>query len=115
MDPISNVDRIAALLQQKLHERSRSMETAKSGKAGGRPGQPLAGLDGARAIAAVDDIDDRQRRRAFIQHILTEQFDPALVNDAQFQQLVTCVAQAIEDDAGSAAALSHLLAELGNQ
>lgn len=114
MDPISNVDRIAALLQQKLRERSRAADTAKSNKSDDKSGGSLTGLAGARSIAAIDQISDRQRRRTFIQHILTEQFDPGLVNDAQFQQLVTRVTQAIEDDAESAASLSRLLVELGN-
>ena len=113
MDPISNVDRIAALLQQKLRERSRSAATARGEKVDGRAGQAPGGLEAARALAALEGVNDRQRRRTFIQNILVDQFDPSLVNDAQFQQMVARVAQAIEDDEESAALLSRLLSDLG--
>lgn len=112
MDPISNVDRIAALLQQKLRERARSSGADRGSRAGRSAERPIGGLDAARAVAAVEGIDDRQRRRAFIQNILTDQFGSALVNDAQFQQLVARVTQAIEEDLDASASLSAILEDL---
>ena len=110
MDPISNADRIAAMLQQKLRERTRS--AAPSAKA--KPGttRQVTPLETARALSAIEGIDERQRRRMFIQTILTEQFGTALVNDAQFQQLIARVSQAIEEDEASATLLSELINDL---
>ena len=110
MDPISNADRIAALLQQKLRERARADPAGPKAKAGSS--RPATALEAARALSAIEGIDERQRRRMFVQAILTEQFGTELVNDAQFQQLVARVSQAIEEDETSAMLLSELLTEM---
>jgi hypothetical protein len=112
MDPISNADRLVMLLKQKLQERSK---TAGSGRSGSKakasvatPTQPSA----VHALAAVDGADEGQVRRAFIQHLLADQLGPALINDAQFQQVVSRVTEAIEDDAHASRLLSRLIADL---
>src|SRR5215813_14164373 len=99
MDPISNADRLATLLRQKLREREKA-QASKSSAAGPRqapePPQQAAGI---KAIMAADNVDERAVRRAVIQNILADQLGPAFINDAQFQQVVTRVAETIEDDA----------------
>jgi hypothetical protein len=112
MDPISNVDRIAILLRQKLLDRARANGPEKS-KAGEQSLEAQTNaLDAARALATIQNLDDRQRRRALVQGVLVEQFGPDLVNDAQFQQLVERVSSAIEGDEMSSAILSDLIAKL---
>lgn len=110
MDPISNVDRIVLLLRRKLEERARS---ARAG--GSRPKSealatsPVTGLG---AIAAIEGVDERQLRRTFIQMLLADQLGANLVNDAQFQQVVTRVTEAIEEDAAASRLLSRLISDL---
>lgn len=111
MDPISNVDRIVLLLRRKLEERGRS---ARAG--GNRPKSestattsPVTGLG---AIAAIEGVDERQLRRTFIQMLLADQLGANLVNDAQFQQVVTRVTEAIEEDAAASRLLSRLISDL---
>ncbi len=109
MDPVSSADRLVMLLRQKLQER------AKAGRAGGKA-RPDAGgpasATGIQAAAAVEGVDERQLRRALIQNLLAEQLGPELINDAQFQQIVSRVTGALEEDAGTAQLLSRIIAEL---
>lgn len=109
MDPISNSDRLIALLRQKLQERAKT--NAASRKPAGK-GEHAKTLSGVEAMAAIDGADERQLRRAFIQNILADQLGPMLVNDSQFQQIVTRVTEAIDDDAAAAKLLSRLIADL---
>jgi hypothetical protein len=112
MGPISNVDRIAILLRQKLLERAKTAGSDKAGNDIEVRRQMAGGFEAVRALVAIEGVDERQRRRAFIQSILCDQFGADLVNDAQFQQLVGRVSQAIEDDEISAALLSRLIIDL---
>jgi hypothetical protein len=110
MEPISNADRLVLLLRQKLEERVRS--TARSGSAArGATTQPLEPT-GVRALAAVEGCDDHSLRRAVVQHLLADQIDQSLINDAQFQQVVGRVTEAIEDDADASALLTRVLVDL---
>ena len=109
MDPISNSDRMVALLRQKLEERM------KAARAPSKPGANVAAPSiptGVQALAALDGADDRSLRRALIQHLLAGQLDPSLMNDAQFQQMVTRVTEAIEDDHEASQLMTRVLAEL---
>jgi hypothetical protein len=110
MDPISNADRLVLLLRLKLEERAKSNAANRSaGKPqADAPASPL----GVRALATIDWSDERPMRRAIIQSLLADQLGPELVNDAQFQQIVTRVSDAIEDDAGASELLTKVVAEL---
>jgi len=107
MEPISNADRLVLLLRQKLEERSRA---ARGGARADTavPAEP----SGVRALAAMDGVDERSLRRAIIQNLLADQLDPSLINDAQFQQLVTRVTDAIEDDREASELMLRVVADL---
>jgi hypothetical protein len=110
MDPISNADRLVLLLRQKLEER------AKAGSSRGAAGKPAAGApappSGVRALAAIDWSDARPLRRAVVENLLADQLGSDLVNDAQFQQIVSRVTAAIEEDEKTAELLSRVVSDL---
>jgi len=110
MDPISNADRLVLLLRLKLEERAKSNA---ANRAASKPHTeaPASPLD-VRALATIDWSDERPMRRAIIQSLLADQLGPELVNDAQFQQIVTRVSDAIEDDTGASELLTKVVAEL---
>jgi hypothetical protein len=111
MEPISGTDRLLALLRQKLEERSRSGTATRSA---GRSSQKESHAEpvGVQALAAIEGHDERQLRRAVVQQLLAEHFGPALINDANFQQIVSRVADAIEEEVSTGALLSRLIADL---
>lgn len=110
MEPISTADRLVLLLRHKLEERAKAA-------AAGRPATksvveaPPSPLD-VRALAAVEWTDERPLRRAVIQHLLADQLGSELVNDAQFQQIVSRVSDAIEEDPKASKLLTEVIAEL---
>jgi hypothetical protein len=107
MDPVSGADRLAALLRQRLLERSRAAGTAT------REQKEASGtIDRIYASGPVEPQEDRQRRRALIQTILAEEIGPGLINDAGFQQVVDRVLGAIEDDEAAAALLGRVTSAL---
>jgi hypothetical protein len=109
MDPISNTDRLVMLLRQKLEERAKAQRAgAKAKSATVAPLEPA----GVQALAALEGADERSLRRAIIQNLLADQLDPSLLNDAQFQQIVTRVTDAIEDDREASELMSRVLADL---
>jgi hypothetical protein len=112
MDPISNADRLVLLLRKKLEERAKSTAggrtAARSSASVAAPAEPA----GARALAAIDGADERSLRRAVIQNLLADQLAPDLVNDAQFQQIVTRVTDTIEEDADAAGLLTRVVSGL---
>jgi len=110
MEPISGTDRLLALLRQKLEERAKTGSSHR-GSAKLPPNQSRE-PSGVHAYAAIDGRDERQLRRALVQQLLGEQFGPDLLNDAHFQQIVTRVTDAIEEDEVAAALLSSLVEEL---
>jgi hypothetical protein len=110
MDPISNADGIVLLLRQKLRERARRARTGRSEKSQGSPIQPSA----LQQLAAVENIDEGTLRRALVQNLLVEHFGQAVLNDAQFQQIVSRVARAIEEDADTAQLIAQVLGELSS-
>lgn len=111
MDPVSNANRIAMLLRQRLQERTRTA-AAERGRKSSR------GLDGTirgetiRSAEAIEGLDDRQLKRALIEDILADQFGTDLLNDAKFQQVVDRVADAIDADAGGGVLLEKAVAGL---
>lgn len=113
MEPISNADRLVALLRQKLRERGKAPPGSRaSPKSGSETTAGRTSLATVRALAALDDTDDRQLRRAFIHGLLADQMGTGLVNDAQFQQVVTRVTEAIEQDPPAARLLARVIADL---
>jgi hypothetical protein len=108
MDPISNADGLVLLLRQKLRERARRAHTAPGKKTESSSLQPSA----LQQLAAVEDIDERTLRRALVQNLLVEHFGHGVLNDAQFQQIVSRVDRAIEEDADAVMLVSQILKEL---
>ena len=112
MEPISNADRLVLLLRRKLEERAKASAPSRAGANAKSEAAPAAAPSGVRAMAAIEGADERPLRRAVIQNLLTDQFGPALLNDAQFQQVVTRVTDTIDQDAEAARLLSHVIAQL---
>lgn len=109
MEPISNADRLVLLLRRKLEER------AKAASSRGAVKQERSGakdVSAVRALAAIEGADERALRRTVIQHILADELSPELVNDAQFQQVVTRVTDTIGENRDSAELLADVLASL---
>jgi hypothetical protein len=112
MDPISNADRLVQMLRQRLEERSKAKETTKAPKTGKIARRSP---DAVRAIAgqfARSGVDDEQLRRSIVEQLLADQFDPALVNEPKFQQVVDRVTETMESDPGVKALLGKVVAEL---
>ncbi len=110
MEPVSNIDRVVILLKQRLDERSRAARKSGAGEALAQ--RATGAATGLGALAALGGVDDRQLRRTFIQTLLADQFGDGLINDAQFQQVVTRVSDAIESDKSAAALVSRLVTEI---
>jgi hypothetical protein len=112
MDPVSNANRIAMLLRQRLQERARTGPAARSGKKDVGGAGDASGRSGVRAAAAIEELDDRKLRRVVVENILADQFGTGLVNEARFQQIVDQVADAIESDDRGALVLAQVVADL---
>lgn len=110
MEPISGADRLVALLRQKLEERARGTLNRANAKPPVR--SPSAEATGVQALAAVEGHDERQLRRAVVQHLLAEHFGAALVNDANFQQIITRVTDTLDDEPSTSQLLSGVISEL---
>ena len=110
MDPISSVDTLVLLLRQRLAERSKA--AAGRGSQAARGERPALGMDVVHALAGVDGVDDRQLRRALIQNLLAERFGKQMINDANFQQVVERVTEAIESEADSSRLLTRVVSDL---
>jgi len=111
MDPVSNADNLVLLLRQKLRERMRAAAKGRAGaqqKAGGEQVR----MSAIQQLAAVEGVDERLLRRALVQNLLVEHFGSSMLNDAQFQQIVSRVTVAIEEDTDASNLISHLLSEL---
>jgi hypothetical protein len=112
MDPVSNANRIAMLLRQRLQERSKSATAERSGRRD-LPGAVDAPRKGAlRGASAIDALDDRRLKRALVENILADQLGAGLINDAKFQQVVDQVAEAIESDTDGALLLAKAITDL---
>lgn len=111
MDPISSTDRLVLLLRQKLLERSKTATTSRNV---GKPRTNSAATEptGIQALAALEGADDRSLRRALIQHLLADQLGPDLLNEAQFQQIVSRVTEAIDEDPATSKLLTRVIADL---
>jgi hypothetical protein len=112
MDPVSNVDQLVLLLRQRLTERARANGAGAAQRARATGEVAASAIESSRALAAIEGIDERQLRRAVLQNILADHFGSHLVNDAQFQQVVGRVAEAIEDEPRATKLLSEVISEL---
>lgn len=111
MDPISNSDRLVAILRQKLRERSKVGSKATLGKSGNDTAPSLRAARN-NPLAPFEGSDERSLRRSFIQHLLSDQLGEQFVNDAQFQQVVTRVTDTIESDEMAAKLLTRVIADV---
>lgn len=112
MDPVSNANRIAMLLRQRLQERSKTAASARGGRAEVRGPDDAQRKSPVRSADAIEELDDRKLRRALIENILADQFGAGLINDARFQQVVDQVTEALEGDSGGAALLAKVVSDL---
>lgn len=110
MEPISNSDRLVLLLRNKLEERAKAASSGRSAAklSGSAPVSPM----GVHALAAIDWADERLLRRSIVQYLLADQLGPTLINDAQFQQIVSRVTDAIEEDTQASNLLTQTISEL---
>jgi len=112
MDPVSNANRIAMLLRQRLQERARTAAAAPSGRKDVRGTGDASGKGGVRGAAMVEALDDRKLRRVIVENILADQFGGGLINEARFQQVVDQVADALEADEQGALVLAQVVSDL---
>lgn len=113
MDKITEAHRLAALLRSRLEERRKSVGSSKAASpADGRQRSAEAKTSGVRAMAALGSTSDRALRRAVIQDMLAERLGNSLLNDAQFQQIVARVTDAIDADPVSSQLLTHLIGDI---
>jgi len=110
MEPISNADRIMAILRQRLREKT----AAQPGKVRGRSGQEglQAPVGGLAALAELKGATPAQLRHACIQALLSDQLGEGLLNEAQFQQVVSQVVAALSEDAAAARLLDRVIGDL---
>jgi len=94
MQPISNVDKLVLILRRRLETRAGAPDARKRE----RVATSKTPLEAVHAVAALDDVDDRQLKRALVQGVLAESFGQGFVNDANFQQLVDQVTDALDKD-----------------
>ena len=113
MEPKAHPDRLLILLRQKLLERSRLSGAASAGLKARLSAEGASEPTGIQAMAAAHGADERSLRRALIQHLLADQLGSGLLNDAQFQQIVSRVTETIEQDPEAAGMLTRLVSELG--
>jgi hypothetical protein len=106
MEPISNIDRLVALLRQRLLEQAKFARPDKT--SAGKREEP----QGIQALAAVEGIDDRQLKRALIQNILADQFGGAAINDSQFQLVVDRVTESLDASPDSSRLFARVIDDL---
>jgi hypothetical protein len=100
MDAVSNINQVMLILRQKLQERAcRPSTSARDVQ--GQTAVRTENLDPHSHIAALsrqEGLDEQHLARLFIESLLNQEFGSVLVNDAQFQQVITRVVQVIEGD-----------------
>jgi hypothetical protein len=106
MDPVSNANRIAQILRQRLLERAR-----------GRPSTPAPGAQAGRAdplreLARAEGTPDRLLKRALVQSILNDQFSAEVVGEARFQQVIERVTDALAADPEAQRLLVRMVEDL---
>jgi DNA-binding TFAR19-related protein (PDSD5 family) len=112
MHPISHTDQLVLLLRQKLQERAKTSPKSRAGKVTDASTSEPVTPQGIQALTQVEEADERVLRRALVQNLLADQLGPELLNDAQFQQIVTRVTDTIEDDPTTARLLTRVLSDI---
>jgi hypothetical protein len=111
MDPVSpNVERMAALLRQRLMEREKLRKAGENAGAG-----QARGAVGSRAVSPLLELgglDATRLERALIENILVEGLGSDMINEARFQQVVDRVTHSLRSDPGTAALLSKMASEV---
>jgi hypothetical protein len=112
MDPISNTDRLVLILRQRLKERAKT-GVASTGSSRKSSGEAISSSKtGVRGLVGVEGVEAHVLHRALIQDILADQLGTNLVNDAQFQQVVSQVTEVIEADPAGSDLLARLISDL---
>ncbi|HEY5723950.1 MAG TPA: hypothetical protein VIT45_16695 [Allosphingosinicella sp.] len=113
MDPVSNADRLLQLLRQRLAERARTRGAAAGGRKESAPRGSAGPVDRIETVPGIEDRDGRGARRRVIQALLADQFGKGAINEAEFQQIVDRVVDAIESDPEAGKLMERVLRELG--
>jgi hypothetical protein len=98
MDPISNVDRFAVLLRQKLEERAKRQSIRTRGTPEAKPLQGREAIQAVTGRAARSGADKEVLERTLIEQLLVDQFGTALVNEPKFQDIINQVAKMMRED-----------------
>lgn len=112
MDPISNADRVIALLRQRLLQKSKSGSAARKDAKRSVQNPSPTGLESVQKMAGIDGIDDHQLGRALIQSLLVDELGSELLNESKFQQVVDKVVETIEAEPNGHKLISRLVGEL---
>ena len=112
MDPVSNADRLLQLLRQRLAERARVKGAGAAGRREAASLRDAAPVDRIETVPGVEARDERQERRRIIQALLADQFGKGVINEADFQQVVDKVVDAIEDDPAAGRLMAKVMGEL---
>lgn len=110
MDPINPLDRLSAILRQRVGENAGLKGKAASAQSNAQQAAAQRNVSPealrkriAGAIEALDPQDpDRERKaaRLFVENVLSWQFGDALLNDSRFTALVEEVQGALEQEPG---------------
>jgi DNA-binding TFAR19-related protein (PDSD5 family) len=100
------------LLRHKLQERAKAGAKSRAGKLADAQTVEPSTAQGIQALAQIEDADERLLRRALVQTLLADQMGSDFLNDAQFQQIVTRVTDAVEEEPAAAALLSKVLSDI---
>lgn len=106
MNPVSNVDRVALLVQQRLEERERLKRPRLRAREESSKAGQMVGIGN---LAVLGDVDQKVLHRAFVQALLAEKFGRDMINDAQFQQVIQRVSEVIEADPDATRLISRVL------
>ncbi|TKC89450.1 hypothetical protein FAZ69_10975 [Trinickia terrae] len=123
MDPISTLNQAMAVLRQQLAQQARRGErSASSGDKAARDGGAVASSSasanadvGASIRARVSELraagveDEAQLSRVVVEMLLRREFGSAMVNDSEFQRMVTWVQQGVEEDEGGKVLLRNVV------
>jgi hypothetical protein len=111
MDPVSQVDQLVLLLRQRLLERS-AARTRHRGGSEARDRARLSAAQRLQQIAALETLGEREVRRGIVQSLLAERLGRELINDANFQQTIDDVVDALERDETGRVVMSEVIVQL---
>lgn len=116
MTPVSNVDRLAQLIRARLLEHAKTgRRPATSAPTRTWTGRASARTDGAPPPDLVGDPEQRPARRDFIALLLARELGEKLLNQAQFEQVVIRVEEAIAADPEALGMMQELMRALAQR